>query len=330
MLAYAGAILVPTAYKKQTKFAFPDNTTAPIYRIYTMLHKSYTGRDTRQNQCYLPRIKANRPNLPQQCLGCGDISRWTQMRCSWVWVSKVWPVRIRGYLTVSLLQHLPACLDAILMKNIGIEGSDIHGNEEGVGWKWGLCILFPQEICCILQIGRQILNMKLQMQIHKLWYVFQGVVIGRNYVTAKLAAFVYFVEEKESTCFGLVNMQAISILLAYMAFIVHSTDHFCDFPNHSVSWTYLPYLLVKKHSFWRIFLSVKALWRIEIRCIHSVYGHSGVDRKGKLFVRCVYVDVDKKVKCVFFLFVRCVYHSIYAFQIHKRYINALSYQVAAG
>ena len=35
-------------------------------------------------------------------------------------------------------------------------------------------------------------------------------------------------------------------------------------------------------------------------CVHCVYGLSGVDRKGKLFislfVRCVSVSVDKKVK----------------------------------
>ena len=48
----------------------------------------------------------------------------------------------------SFLSNLLACIDAILMRNIGIEGSDIHGNKEDVGWKWGLGILLPQEICC--------------------------------------------------------------------------------------------------------------------------------------------------------------------------------------
>ena len=28
--------------------------------------------------------------------------------------------------------------------------SDINGNKEGFGWKWGLGILLPQEISCVL------------------------------------------------------------------------------------------------------------------------------------------------------------------------------------
>ena len=56
----------------------------------------------------------------------------------------------RWVLDFSFLLSLLACLDAILMRNIGIEGSDIHGNKEGVGWKWDLGILLPQEICCVL------------------------------------------------------------------------------------------------------------------------------------------------------------------------------------
>ena len=53
--------------------------------------------------------------------------------------------------------------------------------------------------------------------------------------------------------------------------------------------------------------------------MHCVYGHSGVDRGGKLlfyFARCVYVDVDREVNRFFFLFVRCVYCAIYAFHIY--------------
>ena len=37
-----------------------------------------------------------------------------------------------------------------------IEGSDIHENKEGVGWKWGLGILLPQEmqIICLPEAFR--------------------------------------------------------------------------------------------------------------------------------------------------------------------------------
>ena len=56
----------------------------------------------------------------------------------------------RWVLDFSFLPNFLACLDTILMGNIGIEGSDIHGNKEGFGWKWGLGILLPQEICCVL------------------------------------------------------------------------------------------------------------------------------------------------------------------------------------
>ena len=51
-------------------------------------------------------------------------------------------------------------------------------------------------------------------------------VIGRNYGTARVAGFVYFGEVIESTCFRLVNKQVISVLLAYMAFIIHFNDRF--------------------------------------------------------------------------------------------------------
>ena len=56
----------------------------------------------------------------------------------------------RWVLDFSFLLNLLACLDAILMRNIGREGNDIQGNKEGVGWKSGLVILLPQEICCVL------------------------------------------------------------------------------------------------------------------------------------------------------------------------------------
>ena len=49
----------------------------------------------------------------------------------------------------------------------------------------------------------------------------RGIAISRNYGAARVASFVYFGEEIESTCFRLVNKQVISVLLAYMAFIVH-------------------------------------------------------------------------------------------------------------
>ena len=39
----------------------------------------------------------------------------------------------------------------------------------------------------------EILNMRLQMQINKLCYLFHGMAIGRNYETARVAGFVYFV-----------------------------------------------------------------------------------------------------------------------------------------
>ena len=88
---------------------------------------------------------------PQQCLGPGDNvyveikviafeyegQKFDQSLCRWI-------------LDFSFLPNFFACLDAILMGNIGIEGSDIHGNKEGVGWKWALGILLPQEICCVL------------------------------------------------------------------------------------------------------------------------------------------------------------------------------------
>ena len=44
---------------------------------------------------------------------------------------------------LSFFPNLRACLDAILTRNIGIEGNDIYENKEGVGWKWGLGILLP-------------------------------------------------------------------------------------------------------------------------------------------------------------------------------------------
>ena len=43
------------------------------------------------------------------------------------------------------------------------------------------------------------------------------------------------------------------------------------------------------------------------RCIHSVYGHSGADRKGKcfffLFVRCVCVDKEVKLSFLYGVFI---------------------------
>ena len=59
--------------------------------------------------------------------------------------------------------------------------------------------------------------------------IFRGVAIGRNYGTARVAGFVYFGEEIESTCFRLAHKQVISVLFAYMAFIVHFTDRFRHF-----------------------------------------------------------------------------------------------------
>ena len=43
--------------------------------------------------------------------------------------------------------------------------------------------------------------------------------------------------------------------------------------------------------------------RFKPHCIHCVYRHSGVDRKDKLstFVRCVYVDIDRKLSFFSFL-----------------------------
>ena len=64
------------------------------------------------------------------------------------------------------------------------------------------------------------------MQINKLWYLFRGVAIGRNYGTARVAGFVYFWEETKSTYFRLVKKQVISVLLAHIAFITHFTDCF--------------------------------------------------------------------------------------------------------
>ena len=66
-----------------------------------------------------------------------ECRRFDQSPCKWV-------------LDFSFLQNLLACLDAVLMSYIGIEGSDIHGKKEGVGWKWGLGILLLQKICCVL------------------------------------------------------------------------------------------------------------------------------------------------------------------------------------
>ena len=58
---------------------------------------------------------------------------------------------------------------------------------------------------------------------------FRGMAIGRNYGAARVAGFVYFGEEIESACFRLVNKQVISVLLAYMVFIVHFIDRFRHF-----------------------------------------------------------------------------------------------------
>ena len=66
-----------------------------------------------------------------------EVQKFDKSLCRWV-------------LDFSFFQNFFACLDAILMGNISIEGSDIQGQKEGVGWKWGLGILLPQEICCVL------------------------------------------------------------------------------------------------------------------------------------------------------------------------------------
>ena len=39
----------------------------------------------------------------------------------------------RWVLDFYFLPNLLTCLEVVLMKNIGIEGIDIHGNKEGVG-----------------------------------------------------------------------------------------------------------------------------------------------------------------------------------------------------
>ena len=53
-------------------------------------------------------------------------------------------------------------------------------------------------------------------------------VIGSNYGASRVAACVFW-EEIESACFRLVSKQVISVLLAYMALIVHFIDRFSHF-----------------------------------------------------------------------------------------------------
>ena len=60
-------------------------------------------------------------------------------------------------------------------------------------------------------------------------------------------------------------------------------------------------------------------------CIHSVYGHSGVDRKGKLvsFLYAVFLLILIRKKS-FFLLVRCVYLAMYASYIYQKYAQLSS------
>ena len=71
-------------------------------------------------------------------------------------------------------------------------------------------------------------------------------------------------------------------------------------------WSYLPYVLVKKHSVGVYPFRCK----VYVHCIHCVYGHSGVDSKDKHYTFCTL--------CLRVLF---------TFHI---YLNTISYQVAAG
>ena len=81
-----------------------------------------------------------------------------------------------------------------------------------------------------------------------------------------------------------------------------------------VSWALLPYVLVKHTRFGVYPFRCK----FYVLCIHSVYGHGGVDSKDKLF----YV-----LKISFILFLTLCLRVLFTFHI---YSNTTSYQVAAG
>ena len=57
--------------------------------------------------------------------------------------------------------------------------------------------------------------MGLQMQIHKLRDLFRGVSIGRDKGATRVASFMDFGQEIISTCFWLVDQQAIEVFLTY-------------------------------------------------------------------------------------------------------------------
>ena len=92
------------------------------------------------------------------------------------------------------------------------------------------------------------------------------------------------------------------------------------FRNYSIIWAHLPLVLVQNAQLVYIPFGVRYM----AHCIHSVYGHSG--KCFSFFARCVYVDGDREVKFVFFLYA-LFFCAMYAFHI---YPTTLSYQVAVG